>query len=180
MCTTVCINTSLYLPWLVSQCLKAGVVFKRGVFGHILEAVNVHHCDNPAELIVNCTGLSAGNLGGVEDKNMIPVRGQTVLVRNDPGAMFCIEKTSVEPTYIMQRAAGKNPAYIRRLGANFFHCRPDILRFYFYFRGRNLVGGMLPARQLGSPCRSQSGPEDHGEVDSFVPCSDRREGYRAS
>ena len=82
--TSVCINTAIYLPWLVSQCLKAGVTFKRGILGHICEAATVHHSGKRADVIINCTGLSAFKLAGVEDKKMVPVRGQTVLVRNEP------------------------------------------------------------------------------------------------
>lgn len=104
--TSVCINTAIYLPWLVSQCLKAGVVFKRKVFAHISDAAKVHHSGKRAELIVNCTGLSAAKLGGVEDKNMIPARGQTVLVRNDSEFMCGIHDDE-EICYVMQRAAGK-------------------------------------------------------------------------
>lgn len=106
--TSVSINTAIYLPWLVSQCLQAGVVFKRKVFSHISDAVDAHHSGERADLIVNCTGLSAGKLGGVEDKNMIPVRGQTVLVRNDCGFMCNIDDRHENICYVMQRSAGKN------------------------------------------------------------------------
>ena len=106
----MCINTAIYLPWLLSQCLNAGVVFKRDIFAHISEAANVHDSGQKAELIVNCTGLSAAKLGGVQDKNMVPVRGQTVLVRNDPGTMIHTEPfgDGDELCYVMKRAAGKS------------------------------------------------------------------------
>jgi len=105
----VCINTAIYLPWLVSQCLKAGVVFRRAVFKHICDAADSHHLGGKADLVVNCTGLSASKLGGVKDMTVIPARGQIVLVRNDPGAMFSISGTDDadnEVSYIMMRAAG--------------------------------------------------------------------------
>ena len=106
--TSVCINTSIYLPYLVSQCLAAGVIFKRAIFSHINEATHVHSSQKPADVVVNCTGLAAGKLGGVEDKEMVPARGQTVLVRNDPGKMLSTsEFASGEMCYIMQRAAGE-------------------------------------------------------------------------
>lgn len=60
-------------------------------------------------MILNCTGLSAAKLGGVEDKTVMPARGQIVVVRNDAGAMYSISGTddgSDEATYIMTRAAG--------------------------------------------------------------------------
>ena len=102
----------MYLPWLTSQCLKAGVVLKRGVFGHITEAAHAHHSGQKADLIVNCTGLSAGKLGGVEDKSMVPARGQTVLVRNEAIGIVGGSGTDDgddEICYIIPRAAGKIP-----------------------------------------------------------------------
>jgi len=59
--------------------------------------------------VVNCTGLSAGKLGGVEDQKVYPARGQIVVVRNDPCIMTSVSGTddgSDEATYIMHRAAG--------------------------------------------------------------------------
>lgn len=82
-------------------------MFKRKVFVHISDAANVHHSGERAELIVNCTGLSAGKLGGVEDENMIPARGQTVLVRNESGFMCGVDDDQENLSYVMQRAAGK-------------------------------------------------------------------------
>ena len=108
---SVCINPSIYLPWLVSQCLKNGVVFKRAIFKHICDAAapGVHHAGQAADVILNCTGLSASKIGGVEDKTVVPARGQTVLVRQDAGMMYSISGTddgSEEICYIMTRAAG--------------------------------------------------------------------------
>ncbi|KAI9772532.1 MAG: hypothetical protein M1840_000737 [Geoglossum simile] len=106
---SVCINTALYLPWLVSQCLRNSVVIKRGVLGHISEAAGLHDTGRKADLVVNCTGLLASQLGGVMDKNVVPVRGQVVVVRNDPGIMTTISGTDDgddEVTYVMHRAAG--------------------------------------------------------------------------
>ena len=107
----MCINTAIYLPWLVSQCLKNGVVFKRAIFNHICDAAmeGVHHSGKPADLVVNCTGLSASKIGGVEDKSVVPARGQTVLVRNQADAMYGLSGTDDggdEVCYIMTRAAG--------------------------------------------------------------------------
>jgi len=106
----VCINTAIYLPWLVSQCLKNGVVFKRAVFEHVVEAASFHHSGKKADVIVNCTGLSAVKLGGVNDQKMMPARGQTILVRNEAEVMCSNSGTDDgddEVCYIMQRAAGE-------------------------------------------------------------------------
>ncbi|ORY16130.1 D-amino-acid oxidase [Clohesyomyces aquaticus] len=108
--TSVCINTAIYLPWLVSQCLKNGVVFKRAVLSHVSEAsLPGIHPSNKVDLVVNCTGLGAAKLGGVEDKTVVPARGQIVLVRNDAGKMMDISGTDDgdgEACYVMTRAAG--------------------------------------------------------------------------
>ncbi|PKY03686.1 D-amino acid oxidase-like protein [Aspergillus campestris IBT 28561] len=108
--TSVCINTAIYLPWLVSQCLRNGVIFKRGVLPHIADAANAHHTGQRATLVVNCTGLSSKTLGGVTDNKLYPARGQIVIVRNDSGAMAAIsggtEDGPDELSYMMTRAAG--------------------------------------------------------------------------
>lgn len=111
MYTSVCINTAIYLPYLVSQCLKAGVVFKRAVFQHISQAAacNVHPSGPHVDLVVNCTGLSSSKLGGVKDRRLVPGRGQIVLVRNVADAMYGTSGTDDggdELCYIMTRAAG--------------------------------------------------------------------------
>ncbi|KAF2665882.1 D-amino-acid oxidase [Microthyrium microscopicum] len=109
--TSVCINTAIYLPWLLSQCLKAGVHLKRAVFTHISDAAApcVHHSGQQADLLIHCTGLSARNLGGIEDNTLFPIRGQLVIVRNSPGGNYSIvdgQRQSDEVTYMMTRAAG--------------------------------------------------------------------------
>lgn len=106
---SMCINTQIYLPWLVAQCLKLGVKVKRGVLKHICEAADMHHSGKKADVVVNCTGLMARRLGGVMDESVYPARGQVVVVRNEAPAMFSTS-SSEEPneiTYIMTRAAGK-------------------------------------------------------------------------
>jgi D-amino-acid oxidase len=106
--TSVCINTAIYLPWLVSQCLKNGVMFKRAVLQHIREAAQFT-TSGKVDIVVNCTGLGALMLGGVEDKTVFPARGQIVLVRNDAGKMMDFSGTDDgdgDACYIMTRAAG--------------------------------------------------------------------------
>ena len=61
------------------------------------------------DLVLNCTGLNARTLGGVEDLTVVPARGQIVLVRNTSSAMMSISGTddgADEACYIMTRAAG--------------------------------------------------------------------------
>lgn len=106
---SVCVNTAIYLPWLVGKCLAAGVTFKRGSANHIRDAVDMHSSGRPADLIVNCTGLGARSLGGVEDLKTHPVRGQTVIVAEENDAMYAVSGTdgpAEDRDYQMMRAAG--------------------------------------------------------------------------
>nr|POE72099.1 d-amino-acid oxidase [Quercus suber] len=106
---SVCVNTSLYLPWLLGQCVKNNVVVRRGIATQITDAASFHHSGNRADLVVNCTGLSSFHLKGVEDKTLYPLRGQVVVVRSDPGYMATMSGTDDgedEACYIMNRAAG--------------------------------------------------------------------------
>lgn len=82
---------------------------KRGVLKHISEAALLHSSGNKTDIVVNCTGIMASKLGGVEDKKVYPARGQIVLVRNVAPAMFTTSGTDDgddEAMYIMTRAAG--------------------------------------------------------------------------
>jgi D-amino-acid oxidase len=106
---SLCINTATYLQWLLGQCIKAGIVIKRGIISHIKEAKDLSHTGKPADIIINTTGLGSLRLGGVADTNMVPVRGQIVLVRNECSPMVSSSGTEDGPNellYIMQRAAG--------------------------------------------------------------------------
>ncbi|EWC47916.1 D-amino-acid oxidase [Drechslerella stenobrocha 248] len=106
---SVCINTAIYLPYLLGQALLRGVVFKRASVNHVADAADMHSSSTKADLVVNCSGLMACKLGGVEDKKVIPARGQIVLVRNEAPAMYttsAVHEGDDEMMYIMMRAAG--------------------------------------------------------------------------
>jgi len=109
--TSVCINTALYLPWLVSQCLRNGVSFQRKVIQHICDAKKASSdpLTGKVDLIVNFTGLGANKLGGVQDRSVIPARGQIVVVRNKSDRIIGTSGTDDgddETCYVMTRAAG--------------------------------------------------------------------------
>lgn len=110
--TSVCINTAVYLPWLVGQCARHGVQFKRAVLKHVSEAGRMSHAGagGKADVVVNASGLLACRLGGVMDKTVYPVRGQIVVVRNEakgimPTTSGCDDGED-EIVYVMQRALG--------------------------------------------------------------------------
>lgn len=84
-------------------------VFKRAVLKHIADAAETHHSGQKADVVVNCTGLASRTLGGVADDTVYPVRGQIMIVRNDPGSMTSISGSDdggEEVSYIFPRAAG--------------------------------------------------------------------------
>ncbi|KAI8716092.1 hypothetical protein NCS52_00902100 [Fusarium sp. LHS14.1] len=108
----ICMNTAIFLPWILGQCLKHGVTVKRGILAHIEEAKYLSHTGRTANIIVNATGLGSLKLGGVEDTTVAPSRGQIVVVRNETPKnfpLFMCSSTldgSGEEIYAMQRAAG--------------------------------------------------------------------------
>ena len=94
---------------MVGQCLASGVIVRRGIVSHVTEAADLHHSGERADIVINCTGLSSHRLGGVADDTLFPSRGQTVIVRNDPGVIAMVSSTDDGPneaSYVMTRAAG--------------------------------------------------------------------------
>jgi D-amino-acid oxidase len=104
--TTVSINTQIYLPYLQSQLLVLGATFIRQHLSHLREAFTLS--TPPPSAVINATGLLASKLGGVEDKDVYPTRGQTILVRNNCSKMYfrSSQRLGEEPTYIIPRAFG--------------------------------------------------------------------------
>ncbi|CAG8468552.1 4466_t:CDS:2 [Scutellospora calospora] len=69
------INVDKYLHWLLNQFTSAGGKTQRIYINHINELME----NNNVDVIVNCTGIGAKTLGGVDDLNVFPSRGQTIL-----------------------------------------------------------------------------------------------------
>lgn len=87
------------------------MLFKRTFFTHISEASEwgAQFSGSKVHAVVNCTGLLASRLGGVEDPLVVPARGQIVLVRNEARRMLDMSGTDDgddEACYVMTRAAG--------------------------------------------------------------------------
>jgi D-amino-acid oxidase len=105
--TTVSINPTIYLPYLQSQLLALGTRFVRRHLNHVQDVFSIAP---HVQAIVNCSGILACKLGGVEDKNVFPTRGQTILVRNECSKMYARGRTGREPpgesTYIIPRSFG--------------------------------------------------------------------------
>ena len=104
--TTLVINPNIYLPYLQSQLLTLGATFVRRHLSHIREALKLTNTTPSA--LINATGLLASELGGVEDKNVFPTRGQTILVRNECSKIYAQRSVinDEEATYVIPRPFG--------------------------------------------------------------------------
>jgi D-amino-acid oxidase len=86
---TVTIDTPVYLPYLAERFRGAGGSIIKASIQHIDQLVEGGtfavtkdgSAPNPPDAIVVCAGLGARSLGGVEDLDVHPVRGQTVILR---------------------------------------------------------------------------------------------------
>lgn len=74
----VTVNVPQYLAWLKSQLILLGGRLERAEFTSLDEVMLKY---KNATAIVNCTGLGSIKLSDVQDTSMLPIRGQTVLVR---------------------------------------------------------------------------------------------------
>ncbi|OBZ77747.1 D-amino-acid oxidase [Grifola frondosa] len=109
--TTLTIDTPRYLNYLLSRFLARG-----GPLYHVSQIVEGgayvfsrgQASPTPVDAIVVCPGLGARTLGGVEDADVYPVRGQVVMVRA-PWIGFGRTESHLEQglwTYIIPRKNG--------------------------------------------------------------------------
>ena len=104
--TTIDINTPAYLPYLLARFLATGGSIVRGSLQHISQALEGAFTPFRPDALVVCAGIGARFLGGVEDKDVHPIRGQTVVVRA-PWAKFGRGLNGKgELTYIIPRGSG--------------------------------------------------------------------------
>lgn len=96
--TTWIFNCPFFLANLKTYLTKRGVQFKRQKLTHISQAYSSN-----TKVVFNCTGIGARSLGGVQDKDVYPTRGQVVIVRaphistnklrwGDDYATYCIPR----------------------------------------------------------------------------------------
>ncbi|KAJ1860781.1 hypothetical protein LPJ73_001241 [Coemansia sp. RSA 2703] len=102
---SVIVNVLQYLPWLAAELRRLGGVIRRATLDHISDALK--YADG-CSLIVNCSALGSATLGGVMDKNMYPVRGQTVLVKAPNVNLTAMRpsESADKATYIIPRGNG--------------------------------------------------------------------------
>lgn len=84
----------------------------RASIQHVSQVIEGAFTPTRPDAVVVCVGLGARTLGGVEDKDVYPVRGQIVLIRA-PWIKFGRSKTNLAEdwTYIIPRKSGdvRNP-----------------------------------------------------------------------
>ncbi|KAI6040638.1 hypothetical protein EDC04DRAFT_2602408 [Pisolithus marmoratus] len=81
--TTLTLYPPVYLNWLLGRFLTNGGKIVRAQLQHISQAMHggISGLPQKPEAIVACVGLGARFLGGIEDKEVYPVRGQTVILK---------------------------------------------------------------------------------------------------
>ncbi|KZT08038.1 D-amino-acid oxidase [Laetiporus sulphureus 93-53] len=114
--TTLTFDGPKYLNYLLSRFLAHGGSIVRASIQHINQliegGVDIFRgrlTPSPVDALVLCPGLGARTLGGVEDQEMYPVRGQVVLLRA-PWVKFGRTASHTEEgvwTYIIPRRSGE-------------------------------------------------------------------------
>lgn len=104
--TTLTIDTSVYLPYLLQRFLSRGGRIVRTKVLHVNQVIDGAFSVPPDAVFV-CAGLGARWLGGVEDHDVYPIRGQIVLIR----APWVKEGKTVSTlgddwTYVIPRRSG--------------------------------------------------------------------------
>jgi len=108
--TTITIDTPNYLGWLYETFTSSGGKYVRAAVQHIQQIVGgafVPAQPAPPDAVVVCAGLGARTLGGVEDRAVHPIRGQTVLIRA-PWVKFGKTASCLDGrwTYVIPRSSG--------------------------------------------------------------------------
>ena len=113
--TTVTIDTPAYLKYLWGRFLSKGGQFSRASVQHINQIIEggpgiftTPFRKQPVDALVLCPGLGARALGGVEDKDVYPVRGQVIILKT-PWIKFGRTASHSEQglwTYIIPRRSG--------------------------------------------------------------------------
>ncbi|TEB29963.1 D-amino-acid oxidase [Coprinellus micaceus] len=118
--STVTIDTPVYLNHLLERFIALGGKVIRGSLLHINQMIEggakifegghsaMGNVANAPVAVINCTGIGARLLGGVEDSKVYPVRGQTCIL-NAPwmrfGRTLYVDDTGAF-TYIIPRRSG--------------------------------------------------------------------------
>ncbi|TFK41511.1 D-aspartate oxidase [Crucibulum laeve] len=111
---TITVDIPVYLNYLMARFLAGGGSVVRGAVQHINQVIEggVSLFSNGKggacrpDAIIVCVGLGARTLGGIEDKSVMPIRGQTVLLRAPWVRVGSTLKKDGGWTYIIPRRSG--------------------------------------------------------------------------
>ncbi|KAF9788342.1 D-amino-acid oxidase [Thelephora terrestris] len=103
---TITIDTPVYLPYLLARFLAKGGSVIRSSLQHISQVLEGALTASKPDALVVCAGIGARFLGGVEDKDVHPIRGQTVLIRAPWVKFGRTLNGKGEVTYIIPRRSG--------------------------------------------------------------------------
>lgn len=130
--TTLTIDTPLYLEYLLKKFTSAGGILQRSSVQHISQVIDGAYSSSSLgqspDAVVVCLGLGAFSLGGVEDKDVYPIRGQTVLI-DAPWVRFGRSHLSSDGllTYIIpRRSGGIIVGGIKDANDWYPHARPEV------------------------------------------------------
>ncbi|KAH6905310.1 D-amino-acid oxidase [Coprinopsis sp. MPI-PUGE-AT-0042] len=120
--TTITIDTPIYLNYLLSSFLAQGGKVLRGAVQHINQVIeggglifsggtSIGPSAEPPAAVINCTGMGARFLGGVEDKKIAPwVRFGRTIYKDETGAItYVIPRRSSD--VIVGGTRGENDWY---------------------------------------------------------------------
>lgn len=104
---TLTIDSPNYLSYLFNKFKSQGGKYVKASVQHISQLVDGAFGTSAPDVVVVCAGIGARTLGGVEDTDVYPIRGQTVLLRA-PWIKFGRTCSSAEGlwTYIIPRRSG--------------------------------------------------------------------------
>ncbi|KAJ1953588.1 hypothetical protein EC988_002907 [Linderina pennispora] len=103
--STLLINVPQYLSYLKAQFEGLGGRVIQGRLDHIREALLFVQTRKDPPLVINCTALGSRSLGGVNDQNMYPIRGQTLVV-DAPLAKRTLTRIGKVFGYVIPRGDG--------------------------------------------------------------------------
>ncbi|KAI6099486.1 hypothetical protein EDD16DRAFT_1658205 [Pisolithus croceorrhizus] len=107
--TTFTLHPPAYLNWLLDRLLTNGGTMVHAQLQHISQAMHggISGLPQKPDAIVVCIGLGARFLGGIEDKKVYPIRGQTITL-NAPWVKYGSTLSSADGSYfyLMPRVTG--------------------------------------------------------------------------
>ncbi|GAA5824410.1 hypothetical protein JCM5353_005027 [Sporobolomyces roseus] len=101
---TLSVNAPKYCQYLANNLRSKGVVIERRFVRSIEEAFETF---GGVDLIVNASGLGAKSIAGVEDEEVEPIRGQTVLIKSDCVTCTMDSSDPNSSAYIIPRPGGE-------------------------------------------------------------------------